>query len=358
MNAAADACRGNDRAALRAALDRDLLLARRPRLVVAAAQGAAVGALKLLARRGANLNASWRGYRPLHALIQEEPHAAVSKPERRRLKCLEWLLGHGADPEQLGAWPPARAVLVAAFTGVPEYVDRLLAAGARNDVFVACALGDVARVRRELNKDPVAAKSRDVGGLTALQCCAASRLGARDSERRGKLLQVATLLLDAGADPDVKTKSWSHEVDAVSFAVSAGNAELLVLLLAHGADATGALVSAAWQEDDAFAEICLRHGAVLNRAKDGEKPLLNNMVRWGRLRWVCWLLDKGADPNLPDQRGWTAVHQAASRGNGRMFKALVEAGGDLRRKNLAGETPLELANLPTRTVLSSVASPT
>jgi hypothetical protein len=27
------------------------------------------------------------------------------EPTAKRLACLEWLLKHGADPEQLGAWP-------------------------------------------------------------------------------------------------------------------------------------------------------------------------------------------------------------------------------------------------------------
>jgi ankyrin repeat protein len=357
MNDAIRMLRYNEIPALQTALERDPSMASKPQLVVEAARWGRLEVLKLLVRGGADLNAAWRGYRPLHSFIQEKPHADPQDPTRARLKCLDWLLSHGADPEQLGAWPLARAVLVAAFAGVPAYVERLLAAGARLDVFVACALGDLAHVKRDLNKNPDFAKCRDVSGLTSLQCCAGSRLGADDARLQQRLAQIAVLLLDAGADLTVKTKSWNHEVDAVNFAVSSGNVEILELLLGRGADATAALASAVWQQDDSLAKICLRHGAKPNHAKDAERPLLNEMVRWGRLRWVLWLLEKGADPNLPDHRGWTAVHQAASRGNARMFKALVDAGGDLHRRNLAGETPIEMANLPTRSVLSSAASP-
>jgi hypothetical protein len=60
------------------------------------------GALELLVKPGADLNAPFRNYRPLHALLQEDPHAAADKPSAERLACLEWMLGHGADPEQLG----------------------------------------------------------------------------------------------------------------------------------------------------------------------------------------------------------------------------------------------------------------
>ena len=61
-----------------------------------------------LARRGADLNASYRNYRPLHALIQSKPHGATAADDAR-LACLAWLLDHGADQDELGAWPLARA---------------------------------------------------------------------------------------------------------------------------------------------------------------------------------------------------------------------------------------------------------
>ena len=73
-------------------------------------------ALAWLKKAGADLNASWRNYRALHALLQEEPHAAAGKPAPARLACLEWLFANGADPEQLGAWPSARAIIVASTT--------------------------------------------------------------------------------------------------------------------------------------------------------------------------------------------------------------------------------------------------
>jgi hypothetical protein len=66
-------------------------------------------------------------------------------------------------------------------------------------------------------------------------------------------------------------------------------------------------------------------------------------VRWGAFRQAFWLLRHGASPNLPDQRGWTAVHQAASRGNERMLRALLEAGGDKTCRDNEGCVPREHA---------------
>src|SRR5262245_50125309 len=113
----------------------------KPAAMLEAAQRADVGALKVLVGRGGDVNASYRNYRPMHALIQERPHDfPAGKAEPKRLSCLEWLLEHGAAPEALGAWPSSRAILVAAFVGVPEYVELLRKHGARVDLQVEAAL--------------------------------------------------------------------------------------------------------------------------------------------------------------------------------------------------------------------------
>src|SRR5678816_916806 len=103
----------------------------KPRAVVEAARRGATADLELLLREGGDLNASYANYRPLHALIQTDPHKDCGKPWAARLRCLDWLLAQGADPELAGGWPPARALVIAGFTGVPEYVERLKTAGAK-----------------------------------------------------------------------------------------------------------------------------------------------------------------------------------------------------------------------------------
>ena len=65
--------------ALRAAIAADPKVARQPRLVGTAAGRALQPALVLLKKAGADLNASWRNYRPLHNLLQEEPHGAAGQ---------------------------------------------------------------------------------------------------------------------------------------------------------------------------------------------------------------------------------------------------------------------------------------
>lgn len=343
MKIAVAAIQQGETAALEGALDADPKLALKAQLVLAAAGSLNLSALRVLVRRGADINASWRGYRALHAVIQAEPHEQSYEPTRERLACLDWLLEHGADPEQLGAWPPARAVLVAAFTGVPAFVERLKAAGCKVDGFVACALADTKLVERTLAREPGFAKARDEGGLTALQCCAASKLGTQDARVQQRLLAIASNLLDSGADPNARTKSWSHEIDVAYFAAAPNKRELFELLLSRGADATSALSSAVWNAPAELGEVALRHGALIDRALHEGKPLLNDLIRWGQVKQALWLLERGASPNVADDRGWTAVHQAASRGNARMLAAVLTVGGKRTAKDHRGATPLDVA---------------
>ncbi|MGH9659521.1 MAG: ankyrin repeat domain-containing protein, partial [Bryobacteraceae bacterium] len=88
----------------------------------------------------------------------------------------------------------------------------------------------------------------------------------------------------------------------------------------------------------------LAHGAVPDGAVADNQPLLNNLIRWGRFSQALWLLSRGASPNIPDERGWTAVHQAASRGNERMLRALLDAGGDRTRRDKEGCVPRDRAH--------------
>jgi ankyrin repeat protein len=313
-----------------------------PAAVVDAGRLAWKPGLALLVKHGADVNASAKNYRALHALIQEKPHAGGSSTPKR-VECLEWLLGHGADPDLMGAWPLARAPIVAAFQGEREYLRVLLAGRGKPDVFVAAAIGDRARVSSLLERDPSLATTRDQGYLTALQCAAGSRLGAKDKKTAARLVEIARLLIDAGADVRAETKSWGHDVSVAYFAVRSGQLETLRLLLDHGLDPTGAIPAAAWDSRDEMLDLLIARGGELDRAIEHGRPVLNDLIRWGQFRQARALLARGASPNVPDDQGWTAMHQAASRGNEAMIRDLIAGGGDLARKDRIGKTPQDVA---------------
>lgn len=149
-----DSLRSGDMAKVRAVIRSEPETARSPQVVGEAARLGWTEALELLLKQGADLNASWRNYRPLHSVIQEEPHSERPGAEASRLACLKWMLANGADPEQLGGWPATRAIITAAFVGEPAYVAELRRAGAGVDGFVAAALGDMRHVEKALAKEP------------------------------------------------------------------------------------------------------------------------------------------------------------------------------------------------------------
>ncbi len=330
------AIRSGKLASVRAALAAEPEAARHPQAIGAAAGRAFLPALRLLHRAGADVNASWKNYRPLHNVIHAESHENKTSAKDGRA-CLDWLLKHGANPELLAGWPAVRPLILAAFIGKGECVKLLIASGARRDGFTAAALGDLEALKAELRRNPKLMQDRDGGVLTALQCAAGSRLAP------AKTLEAARILLDAGADPRALTRSYASDIDAAHLAVSSGNLPLYELLMDRGADATASLSPAVWRCNWPMAEAALSRGAKPERAESGHRPLLSDLVRWGQFEAALWLLPRQRDLNVADKRGWTALHQAASRGNLRMVQALIAAGADLSRRHAKGATPLDIA---------------
>lgn len=62
-----------------------------------------------------------------------------------------------------------------------------------------------------------------------------------------------------------------------------------------------------------------------------------------RYRIVKELLAKGADTNVTDKWGMSALTWSAENGNMEITKALVKAGAELNIKNKYGDTPLDKA---------------
>jgi len=329
--------KSRDLGAVRAIVARDGEAARHASVIVQAAGLGWPEATALLLEQGADANAEWRNYRPLHALMQEEPHAAAGQPAAERVETLRLLLRRGADPELRGAWPATRALLIAGFVGLPVYTEILLEAGAAVDGFAAAALGDVALFRRIFKKDPGLATAREGGVLTALMCACGTRLNAKGGAA------IAELLLDNGADANAQAKSWGRFVDVAHFAATAKNKAAFRLLLERGANPHEALVPAIWNGGLDYAQLALDHGANPDVPRPEKRPLLNNLITWGQMGPTLWLLERGANPNLADARGYTALHQAASRGNVRMLEALLAHGADPTLKDANGDTAYEVA---------------
>jgi ankyrin repeat protein len=76
---------------------------------------------------------------------------------------------------------------------------------------------------------------------------------------------------------------------------------------------------------------------------NGSTPL-HLACRNGRTSAVMFLLEKGADPNYLDTRGWNALHYGVQSGNVYTTRKLIEAKTKVDAVSLQGETPLWLSD--------------
>jgi ankyrin repeat protein len=218
------------------------------------------------------------------------------------------------------------------------------------------------------------------------------------SEDKVTALDVAKLMLEKGANPNIQLKRRPPYRDVPQD--RSGD-----VILAQGATP---LLRAARAGDAPFVELLLKHGALVDLAsKEGVTPLMaaagvefgtrvtrgRNRTTEGVLATMTLLIDAGADINarmvneprrevfdasaaqanvyastlrgrpsqiptpdaVPDQ---TAIMGAAERGYTPMVKLLAERGADLTAKDAIGRTVLDLAKgVGVRGVKSAVADP-
>jgi ankyrin repeat protein len=196
----------------------------------------------------------------------------------------------------------------------------------------AVVLGDAARVRAELRRDPGAGIRIDpVSGWTALHLACASRFHL-DPARAPGLVEVTRLLLDAGADIDGKSagrRCWRPLECAVTSANSSANNEPIIrLLLERGAPVRSETLLASLYA--AGGTWCLQ---LLTKAAAGAPELfteaLVEAVSEADLEAVAVLLDAGADPDAPGPDGRSARRHALTAGVAATVELLGGAGDDL-----------------------------
>lgn len=160
-------------------------------------------------------------------------------------------------------------------------------------------------------------------------------------------------LLDAGADPNAR----HGEYDLPALFVVTGyhhEPEIARMLLEAGADPNDgeSVFHAAESFHEEALELLLRFGADLNETGDwGNTPLFFLLRYWDvereeRVkRGLDWLLDHGADPNVPCGREReTSLHVAVRRGQGReVVRLLLDRGADVGARRGDGRTPWVLA---------------
>ena len=226
----------------------------------------------------------------------------------------------------------------------------------------AVILGDAARVRAELARDPGLATRVDArSGWTPLHAACASRWHAFDPARAGGLLAVARLLLDAGADPGGRAPGrpgrgggWTPLRCAVA---GAANPQIVGLLVERGAvpDDHDLYLAGFGGDDHQSLRLLLRHA--VDVAGLAEQALAAP-VSLGDTEGVRLLLDAGADPRryaTDDAEPASAAYEAVrSGGPDELLELLLSHGADPGRPGRDGRSPYALAIAMGRADLAEV----
>jgi hypothetical protein len=170
----------------------------------------------------------------------------------------------------------------------------------------------------------------------------AARLGFRDLAER----------LIVEHPEHVNARGGMHETQMHAAAV-AGHANILSLLIEHGADMEGQSSSinggtplnrAAWDGRLELGQCLLDCSANINsRDSDRHTPLMHAVFR-GHVEFARMLLERGAVIDAQNNRGKTALHFAIQQRYTQAMQLLLEHSADVNVRDEAGNTPPKLAS--------------
>lgn len=123
-------------------------------------------------------------------------------------------------------------------------------------------------------------------------------------------VRLADLLIDLGLGiDDAAFTEGEWQATPLWHAISRGRNLLLAEhLLKRGANPNFCLFAAVWNADNAAIRLLLDHGADIEEgAERGDTPLLG-AVAWGKFGAAETLLAAGANPDVTDSAGRTALH--------------------------------------------------
>ncbi len=265
-----------------------------------------------------------------------------------KLEVAEFLVAAGADVHAAAChysehYVEITCYCVARAKGRHAVAEFLLAQEARVDVHTAAYLGETGTVRALLAAEP-----------TLLESTLAQHDSQRSAGRRlifdhrpntwatplaygvsGGCAETVAFLLARGA----AVAPLSERL--LGIAVGRGRLDLVEMLLANGADAKK-LPLADPSQNRELAELAVAHGYDVNTGRPGWPPLIvaSRGDKGEHPEKIQALLDLGANVNVRDYKGKTALHRAATAGFLESMAVLLESGAEVDASDAKGETPL------------------
>src|SRR5688572_2719929 len=263
------------------------MVAAEPTLLGAAEAGDRATALRLIGTKGVNVNATG----------PDGTTAVMYAAANDDLELVRALIKAGANVKLKNQFGTS-AITEAAIIGSAPVLDALLKAGA----------------------DP---NFRNPEGETPIMAAA----------RSGKI-DAARVLLDAKADINAK-EGWGGQ-NAIMWASAQGQAEMVKFLASKGADLNQHGVTRQWERK------IIKEPRPKDMNKGGFTALIY-AAREGCTKCAEHLLAAGADPDLQDPDGMTALTMALFNLHFETAIAIVKGGADLDRWDLYGRSPVYMA---------------
>ena len=165
---------------------------------------------------------------------------------------------------------------------------------------------------------------------------------------QGGYINVATLLLEKGADTEAKDKNG---MTPLLIAAQSGNVPMIKLLAEKGANIDALannmtpLHFAIENGHTEAATTLLGLGADINKIDILGKTRLHIAIENNKTETALALIELGADVNLADGTlNFTPLQLAAQRGITELVEPLIEKGAKVNAKDEKGNTPLHLAS--------------
>jgi len=264
-----------------------------------AAAAGHIEVVRLLLQRGANPNEPEPGIAPMGGAL----HSAIGG---KHLAIVKLLLEHGANPNA-DVESSGNCFSMAMHIGASKEMLNLIASyGGCLTVELMCYYGDITTLATLLRMNPQTDLSSGLGSLIGegQQQCMELVLRHQPDVLKGFMVRhihspaYARWLMERGLDP--RQTDW------------------LGATLLHHSAARG---------DIGVAEVCIDFGADINAIDtDYSSTPLGWAARDGRREMVEWLLEKNANPNLPEDESWALpVEWAKRRGHNDIAEILQRA---------------------------------